>query len=97
VLTKPDTVDKADSEIWENIMRAKSHKLYHGYYMTRLPKSDEMAWTPEFARIKEMNFLTGHEVWSKLTKDRLGSANLAKALSQRLSQMIQDMSISPRT
>jgi hypothetical protein len=74
-------------------MHGKSHALYYGYYMTRLPKSDEMNWTPDQARKKEIDFLTGNAVWAKLGKDRLGSAKLAGALSDRLSQMIQEMSV----
>lgn len=91
VLTKPDTVDEADSEIWVNIMKSKSHALHYGYYMTRLPKSDEMTLTPEEARKKEINYLTGNAIWGKLPKGRLGSSKLAIALSHRLSDMIQEM------
>jgi Dynamin central region len=72
-------------------MQGKSHGLHYGYYMTRLPRSDEITMTPEEARTKELNFLTGHEVWRKLGKDRLGSGKLASALSDRLAQMIEQM------
>jgi len=71
-------------------MKGKSHPLHYGYYMTRLPKSDEITLTPEDAQ-KENNFLTGHEIWGKLDKSRLGSAKLSLALSARLAQMIQEM------
>ena len=91
VLTKPDTVDQADTEIWENIMHGKSHALHYGYYMTRLPKSDEINMTSGEAKTKELNYLTGHQVWKKLGIDRLGSTKLANALSDRLAQMIQQM------
>jgi Dynamin central region len=94
VLTKPDTVDQADTEIWENIMHGKSHALHYGYYMTRLPRSDEMKMTPDEARTKELNFLNGHEVWRKLGRDRLGSQKLASSLSDRLAEMIQQMFVS---
>ena len=72
-------------------MKAKSHVLHYGYYMTRHSKSDEMMMTPEEARKKEINYLTGHKVWNKLDKGRLGSSKLVLDLSHRLSQMIQEM------
>ena len=91
VLTKPDTVDEADSELWVNVMKGKSHALHYGYYRPRLPKSDEMTWTPEETRKKEINYLTGNGIWGKLKRDRLGSSKLAITLSDRLSEMIQEM------
>ena len=72
-------------------MKGKSHRLHYGYYMVRLPKSDEMSMTQDEARTKESNYLTGHKVWRKLPKERLGSLNLAVTLSHRLSEMIQEM------
>jgi hypothetical protein len=86
-------VDLQETEIWEKIMKDKSHRLRLGYYMTRLPKSDpkEMKMRPEEARTMEQNYFNGHAIWGKMDKEHLGSSKLADALSRALSKMIQEM------
>jgi hypothetical protein len=97
VLSKPDTVDPQETEIWEKIMKGNSHRLRLGYYMTRLPKSDpkEMKMKPDEARTMEHKFFNGHAIWGRMDKEHLGSSKLADALSRALSKMIQDMYRSP--
>jgi len=93
VLTKPDTVEQGELDAWQNIMKNKSHPLHHGYYLTRFPKPDEkeMALSLENARKMERDFFVGNNFWNKLDKNRLGSPRLADALSQLLSQMIEEL------
>lgn len=43
------------------------------------------------SRLMESNYLTGHQRWGKLDKNRLGTPKLAEQLSKRLSNMIEEM------
>jgi hypothetical protein len=72
-------------------MNNKSHVLYHGYYMTRLPGTKEMSQTWKESRTIEQNFFNGRQPWcTQVDKNRLGTAKLTEALSTRLSQMIEE-------
>jgi len=94
VLTKPDTVEQGELEAWENVMKNKSHPLFHGYYLTRFPNSDEkeMSMSLEKARKMEQDFFIGNNMWNKIHRNRLGSPKLADALRRLLSQMIEELS-----
>ena len=91
MLTKADTVKPREEGKWFNVVRNREFPLDHGYYITRQPSTEErqdgIQW--EDARAQETVFF-GNEscCWSRENKDRLGTDNLIKALSKRLSRMI---------
>jgi hypothetical protein len=90
VLTKADTVSQGEHESWINILENRTHKLHHGYYVTRLPATKEMGQSWKKTRETEENFFTSHEVWCKVDKRRTGTQNLARAGSMLLIQMIEE-------
>lgn len=92
VLTKPDAVGDGEHDLWVRVINNESHALHHGYYMTRLPANEkEMKMDWDQSRLMESNYLTGHQRWGKLDKNRLGTPKLAEQLSKRLSNMIEEM------
>lgn len=96
MLTKADTVSQGEYDSWISILENKSHKLHHGYYVTRLPTTQEMGQSWEQTRIKEEKFFKSHEVWHKVDKLRCGTQNLASATGILLTQMIEETLVSSR-
>jgi len=91
VLTKADTVQEGEHENWFKILNGQSYQLHHGYFATRLPSAKEMDWTWEKVCDKEKNFFKSTKGWCDLDKRRLGHQNLLCKLSDRLSEMIEEM------
>ena len=91
VLTKPDRVDKHDEKNWIKMLRNESYKTAYGYYVTMHMTTEQlrqnMPW--EKARAKEQEFLETEAPWCHEDKSRLGTEQLVKALSSRLSHMIE--------
>ena len=96
MLTKADTVSQGEHESWINILENRTHNLHHGYYVTRLPATKEMAQSWEQTQVTEENFFKSHEVWCKIDKHRTGTQNLARAASMLLTQMIEETWVSSR-
>jgi hypothetical protein len=80
-------------QLWLDVIHGQRHPLLHGYYCTRQPDEDERAEgiTFEEARTKEMNYFSATVPWSSSTEPRrFGTVNLAKRLSDLLTQIIDD-------
>lgn len=95
VLTKPDTL-QADEEFaggWVDILEGKSHRLAHGYYITKQPAHNELAQNLPFdeARRREKAYFDTHPTWSSRNdaiRKRMGTFQLAGNLSKLLSNLI---------
>lgn len=90
MLTKADTVPEGEHDIWISILENKSHRLHHGYYVTRLPATKEMDQSWKETQSKEKTFFQSNQSWNKVDRKRTGVENLARALSLRLTQMIEE-------
>jgi hypothetical protein len=91
VLTKADTVKPGEEGKWFSVIRNQEFPLDHGYYITRQPSTKERqdGIRREQATAQETAFFSSESCfWSKESKNRLGTENLAQALSKRLSRMI---------
>ncbi|PIL25641.1 transporter [Ganoderma sinense ZZ0214-1] len=95
VLTKPDTIPSGSIEKrkqWVDILLGKEHPTKHGYFCTRQPDDAERAkrLSSADARAAEKRFFDEEETWSQLScRERLGTENLLKTMSDLLSQMMQ--------
>lgn len=95
VLTKPDTL-QADEEIgggWVDVLEGKTHRLAHGYYITKQPAHQELTQNLPFdeARKREKAYFDDHSVWSNRSdavRERMGTPRLARNLSKLLSDLI---------
>ncbi|KAI5479945.1 hypothetical protein MNV49_002235 [Pseudohyphozyma bogoriensis] len=96
VLTKPDLLPPGEEDTWLQILRneKQKHKLLHGYFCTKQPNADALRKNPSFSEsrhLEEAFFRQG--IWGNLPSDirnRLGTAKLTAALSDRLSHFIAD-------
>ncbi|KAG0146883.1 hypothetical protein CROQUDRAFT_656895 [Cronartium quercuum f. sp. fusiforme G11] len=94
VLTKPDTLQAGEEEIWLQIIKGEKlqHRLLNGYYVTRLPGpvESESSLTAQETRKLEENFFC-QDPWNNLPSEirgRLGVPNLIQTLSNRLLELI---------
>ncbi|MCJ1380280.1 hypothetical protein MMC17_003383 [Xylographa soralifera] len=92
VLTKPDKIGADDSyEEWASLFRGESFQLGFGFHIV---KNKASSGTPcETARDDEMNFFNTTEPYmGKLAsfKDRFGTRNLLKTLSDDLTEHIKN-------
>jgi GTPase SAR1 family protein len=96
VLTKPDCLGEGNSkskQLWLDVIEGNRHQLTHGYYCTRQPGDDDRAEgiTSEQARQREMQFFNTEAPWrSSKKRERFGTTNLARRLSELLMQIIND-------
>lgn len=89
-MTKPDLVREGEHGSWMRILNHESHVLHHGYYLTRLPADEkEMKLDTKESRLLEHKYLTGHQRWGKVDKNRLGTPKLGEKVSKGLSSMIE--------
>jgi len=72
-------------------LNGQSYQLHHGYYATRLPSAKEMDWSWEKVCEKERNLFRSAKQWRDLDQNRLGHQTLLRKLSDRLSEMIEEM------
>jgi hypothetical protein len=63
--------------------------IKHGYYVTRLAKTEEMRQSWADIRQTERNFFHRTRIWSESPKIRWGTETLTKALSTLLFEMIK--------
>jgi len=83
-------VQEGEHDSWIQILQNKTHKLYHGFYATRLAATKEIDNPWEDIRKKEMDFFRSSKDWRPIAKNRLGTSHLTEALSLALSGMIQE-------
>ncbi|KAG8903486.1 hypothetical protein FRB99_003229 [Tulasnella sp. 403] len=91
VLTKPDTLQSGEEQMWLNVLEGRRHPLLHGYYMTKQPATKELSEKLSFeeARRREQEFFETTPIWANSTaSNRLGTPNLTKNLSRLLSGLI---------
>ncbi|KAG8946753.1 hypothetical protein FRC04_011409 [Tulasnella sp. 424] len=91
VLTKPDTLQPGEEQMWLNVLEGRRHPLFHGYYMTKQPGtkelSEKLSW--EEARAREKEYFETTTTWANSSAtNRLGTPNLTKNLSRLLSGLI---------
>ena len=91
VLTKADTVGEGEFEKWLKILEGKSYLLYHGYFVTRLPSAKEMDWKWDKVRSRGENWFRSSKPWCHLDQTHFGHQSLVRKLSDRLSEMIEEM------
>ncbi|KAF8246742.1 hypothetical protein K440DRAFT_601938 [Wilcoxina mikolae CBS 423.85] len=92
-LTKPDTVEAGDHEQWINILRGHSHRLRHGYFVTKQPNQDALNKGIDnlTARRQEAEFFRNTPPWNRELRDlrdRFGTPKLAHYLSKELGKLI---------
>ncbi|PWW77924.1 P-loop containing nucleoside triphosphate hydrolase protein [Tuber magnatum] len=93
-LTKPDTVGPGEYGQWINILRGHSHRLKHGYFVTKQPNQEQLVQgiTHAQAREQEAEFFANTEPWkTELTdlKERFGTMALQSYLSKELGELIR--------
>ncbi|RPA91160.1 P-loop containing nucleoside triphosphate hydrolase protein [Choiromyces venosus 120613-1] len=93
-LTKPDTVGPGEYGQWINILRGHSHRLKHGYFVTKQPNQEQLVQgiTHAQAREQEAEFFANTEPWkTELTdlKERFGTMALQSYLSKELGELIK--------
>ncbi|KAG9045356.1 hypothetical protein FS837_006454 [Tulasnella sp. UAMH 9824] len=91
VLTKPDTLQPGEEQMWLNVLEGRRHPLFHGYYMTKQPGTKELqeklSW--EEARAREKEYFETTTIWANSSAtNRLGTPNLTRNLSRLLSGLI---------
>jgi hypothetical protein len=95
-LTKADLVPAGELGQWMKILQNDSkgeHHLLHGYYVTRQLSTEEREkGIIERGEAKEIerNFFLADSVWRGVDQNRLGTWNLANALSGHLTNMIRE-------
>ncbi|KAG9301962.1 hypothetical protein G9A89_021006 [Geosiphon pyriformis] len=92
VLTKPDTIEPGEDEIWGMIIRGEAHRLRLGYYVVKNPAKLELSKgiTFEEARKSEEKFFSTIPMWKNMhLKNRMGVANLRGKLSELLIKAIE--------
>ncbi|KAA8909675.1 P-loop containing nucleoside triphosphate hydrolase protein [Sphaerosporella brunnea] len=93
-LTKPDTVELGEHDQWVSILRGHSHRLRHGYFVTKQPNQDALNKGVDSvqARRLEAEFFRNTEPWSTELKDlhhRFGTRNLGNYLAAELGELIK--------
>ena len=84
-------------EMWLDVLEGRDHQLKHGYYCSRQPNDDERreGITQAGARSAEIEFFETTAPWSTSNaKNRLGTSNLIKAVSDLLPAMIKELYVS---
>lgn len=92
-LTKPDTVEDGDHDQWVDILRGHSHRLKHGYFVTKQPNQDALNKGIDnlTARRQETEFFETTSPWNTELRDlqhRFGTQRLAQYLSKELGKLI---------
>jgi hypothetical protein len=93
-LTKPDTVEDGEHGQWIQILRGSSHRLKHGYFVTKQPNQDALkrGVDNDEARKQEIEFFKTKEPWATELQDlehRFGTGNLARYLAEELGALIK--------
>ena len=79
VLTKPDLIDNGGEENVMMLVEGKRNPLRLGYHMVRNRGQSELSSTSVVREQKERDFFMG-DPWSRLERDRVGTAALQKRL-----------------
>lgn len=93
-LTKPDTIEPGEHAQWVEILRGRSHRLRHGYFVTKQPNQDALNRGVDGAqaRIQEEQFFATTEPWCTELLDmrhRFGTPALATYLAKELGELIK--------
>ncbi|KAI5852607.1 P-loop containing nucleoside triphosphate hydrolase protein [Morchella snyderi] len=93
-LTKPDTVGPGEYDQWVNILRGNSHRLKHGYFVTKQPNQEQLNQSIDHAqaRAQEAEFFTKSEPWATDLQDlkhRFGTQALQSYLAKELGELIK--------
>jgi hypothetical protein len=95
ILTKPDRLREDDpTETWQTVLAGDAFSLGHGYFVTKQPDTRtkgavEMSWT--VARHQEDAYFCSQkwmEQFPAVNKQRLGTMNLQRELSNKLGKLI---------
>lgn len=92
-LTKADTIEPGTHDAWVDIIRGRSHKLAHGYFVTKQPNHQGLSMGVDgaTARRQEREFFETTEPWcTELSdmKERFGTPALASYLAEQLGRLI---------
>ena len=91
VITKPDRFQRGESfEQWDQILSGERYEVGFGYYVVK--NNPDTSVSNSTARSEEGTYFEENEPWSTtLSKheDKLGTAKLVTALSQKLTQQIR--------
>ncbi|KAL0640425.1 hypothetical protein Q9L58_000393 [Maublancomyces gigas] len=93
-LTKPDTVGPGEYDQWINILRGNSHRLKHGYFVTKQPNQEQLTQGIDHAqaRAQEAEFFKNTDPWKGELldlKDRFGTQALQSYLAKELGELIR--------
>lgn len=93
-MTKPDTVGPGEYDQWVNILRGNSHRLKHGYFVTKQPNQEQLNQSIDHAqaRAQEAEFFTKSEPWATDLQDlkhRFGTQALQSYLAKELGELIK--------
>ncbi|RPB13528.1 P-loop containing nucleoside triphosphate hydrolase protein [Morchella conica CCBAS932] len=93
-LTKPDTVGPGEYDQWVNILRGNSHRLKHGYFVTKQPNQEQLNQKIDHAqaRAQEAEFFAKSEPWATDLQDlqhRFGTQALQSYLAKELGELIK--------
>ncbi|GAA6042060.1 hypothetical protein JCM8097_004088 [Rhodosporidiobolus ruineniae] len=94
VLTKADTVQAGEHDNWIALLEGRQYHLANGYFCTKQPGAEDLKKNLSFeqARAAEIEFFKMQAPWNGLagSKNRLGTGNLTKFLSDRLGKYIAE-------
>lgn len=93
-MTKPDTVGPGEYDQWVNILRGNSHRLKHGYFVTKQPNQEQLNQKIDHAqaRAQEAEFFAKSEPWATDLQDlqhRFGTQALQSYLAKELGELIK--------
>ncbi|KIY62353.1 P-loop containing nucleoside triphosphate hydrolase protein [Cylindrobasidium torrendii FP15055 ss-10] len=94
VLTKPDTLQHGEEHGWLDILSGTSHRLHHGYFVTKQPGPAELEENIDHAeaRQREKTYFATKQPWKDangVVRSRMGIPSLTVTLSRLLRQRIE--------
>ncbi|KIW04352.1 hypothetical protein, variant 1 [Verruconis gallopava] len=98
VLTKPDRLQSDDRvDVWKSVLQGQNFRKGHGYFVVKQPSQADLndGISHGEARVSEQNFFNS-VFWTARfgdidVKDRLGTRNLQRNLSDKLAHLILEV------
>ncbi|KAK7693683.1 hypothetical protein QCA50_003253 [Cerrena zonata] len=92
VLTKADSIQDGEEQMWIDVLTGNSNYLKHGYFITKRPSPTELEENlpTHEAHARERDFFRTRFPWNTLPnlQHRMGTPNLTKELSKLLADVI---------
>jgi len=94
IITKIDTIEEGLEDKWLEIVENQRYELKLGYCLVKNPNQRELNSKKSYKEYRDMEsqFFEKHSVWSNLSwdiKERIGTANLTRHMSNTLSALIK--------